>query len=135
MGTLILAILTVIGAVESAWAVLVLPFTLLQGFLFASLAMTYTSLAPSVNSFNFFYSIFVFPMFFFAGVFFPTSELPDGVREFRGCCPLTPAVHVMRGLVTGELAWSMLWSVLGMAGAGLIFYYLALRLMRRRLIT
>ena len=135
MGTLILAILAVIGAVESAWAVLVLPFTLLQGFLFASLAMTYTSLAPSVNSFNFFFSLFVFPMFFFAGVFFPTSELPDGVREFSWVLPLTPAVHVMRGLVTGELAWSMLWSVLGMAGAGMMFYYLALRLMRRRLIT
>ena len=135
MGTLILIILAVIGAVESLWALLVLPFTLLQGFLFASMAMTYTALAPSVNSFNFFYSLYVFPMFFFAGVFFPTSDLPDGVREFSWVLPLTPAVHVSRGLVTGELAWSMAWSVVGMIGAGLLFYYAALKLMRRRLIT
>ena len=135
MGTLILIILTVLGIVESFWAILIIPFALVQGFMFASLSMAYTAKAPSVNAFNFFFSLFIYPMFFLAGVFFPTSDLPDGLREFSWVLPLTPAVHVVRGLVTGELVWSMLWSLLGIAAAGVFFYYLALRLMRQRLIT
>ncbi len=135
MGALILVILAALGTIESLWAILILPFALIQGFMFGSLSMAYTAKAPSVNAFNFFFSLFVYPMFFFSGVFFPTSELPDGLREFSWALPLTSAVHISRGLVTGELVWSMLWSFLGILGAGVFFYYLALRLMRNRLIT
>ncbi|MEE9284990.1 MAG: ABC transporter permease [Dehalococcoidia bacterium] len=134
LATLILVILTAIGTVESPLAVLVLPMAVLQGFLFASLSMAYTAKAPSVNAFNFFYSLFIYPMFFFSGVFFPVEDLPNGLRQFAWALPLTPAVHVMRHLITGDLVLSMVWAVLGMAGAAFGFYYLALVLMRRRLI-
>ncbi|MCH8191282.1 MAG: ABC transporter permease [Chloroflexi bacterium] len=134
LGTLILIILAVMGIVKSPLAILVLPVAVLEGFLIASLAMAYTSKAPSINAFNFFYSLFIYPMFFLSGVFFPVEDLPNGLRQFAWVLPLTPAVHVMRHLITGDLVLSMVWSLLGMAGAAFGFYYLALVWMRRRLI-
>ena len=134
MAVIILVILAAMGLVGSPLALLVLPLAVFFGFMFASLSITYASQAPSVNAFNFFFSLFVYPMFFFSGVFFPLEELPDALERFAWVLPLTPAVHVTRNLVEGELALSMLWSVLGIAGAAAVFYYLALVLMRRRLI-
>ena len=73
-------------------------------------------------------------MFFFSGVFFPLHELPTGLREFAWVLPLTPAVHIARNLVDGNLTLSMLWSALAITSTAIIFYPLALTLMRRRLI-
>ena len=56
MGALILVILAALGTIESLWAILILPFALIQGFMFGSLSMAYTAKAPSVNAFNFFFS-------------------------------------------------------------------------------
>ena len=134
MGVLVLVILSAMGMVSSTLAVLVLPLAALQGFLFASLSMTYAAKAPSMNSFNYFFSLFIYPMFFFSGIFYPLEQLPDPVERFAWVLPLTPAVHVTRNLLEGNLLPSMLWSVLAMAGAAAAFYYLALVLMRRRLI-
>lgn len=134
ISVVILIILSAMGMVASPLAALVLPLAALQGFMFASLSMTYTALAPSVNSFNYFYSLFIYPMFFFSGVFFPLEQLPDPVERFAWVLPLTPAVHLARNLLEGHLLPSMLWSVLAMAGAAAGFYYLSLVLMRRRLI-
>ncbi len=134
VGSIILVILAGLGVVNSPLALLVLPMAVLQGFLFGSLSMAYTAKAPSVNAFNFFYSLFVYPMFFFSGVFFPLEELPTALQRFAWFLPLTPGVHVTRHLFQGELVLSMLWSVLGMAGAAGGFYYLSLVLMRRRLV-
>ncbi len=134
MAVLILVILAVLGLVDSFLAILVLPLAALFGFMFASLSMAYASQAPSINAFNFFFSLFVYPMFFLSGIFFPIELLPSGLEQFAWVLPLTNAVHISRHLVDGDLVLSMLWSVLGMAGAAVIFYYLALVLMRRRLI-
>lgn len=134
IGAVILVILAAAGLATSPLAVLVLPFAALEGFLFASLAMTFTAKAPSVNAFNYFYSLFVYPMYFFSGVFFPLDALPDAAQRFAWLLPLTPAVHVTRGLLGGRLTLSMLWSVLTIGGAAVGFYLLSLRLMRERLI-
>ena len=134
MGTVILVILAAMGLVGSPLAVLVLPMAALQGFMFASLSMAYTAKAPSVNAFNYFFSLFIYPMFFLSGVFFPLEELPVALQRFAWVLPLTPAVHLSRHLLDGDLVLSMLWATLGMGGAAVFFYYLALTLMRRRLI-
>lgn len=134
IGAVILAMLAALGLVRSPLAVLIVPFSALEGFLFASLAMAYTAKAPSVNAFNYFYSLVIYPMFFFSGVFFPLEDLPRTAERLAWLLPLTPAVHVTRNLLQGHLALSMLWAVLGIAAASVALYYLALTLMRQRLI-
>ncbi len=134
VASVVLVILAAIGVIESPLALLVLPMAVLEGFLFACLAMAYTARAPSVQSFNYFYSLFIYPMFFLGGAFFPLEELPDALERFAWVLPLTPAVHLVRNLVAGDLAISMLWAALYLAGLALLFYYLALVWMRHRLI-
>ena len=134
MAIVILVILSALGIVASPLALLILPFAVLEGFLVASLAMVYTAKAPSLNAFNYYFSLFIYPMFFLSGVFFPLEELPPALERFAWVLPLTPAVHVTRNLLEGKLILSMLWSVLAMAGGSIALYWLALRLMRHRLI-
>ena len=134
-GTVILVVLTVIGVVQSPTAILILPMAALQGFLFGSLAMTYTSKVPSVNAFNYLFSVFIYPMFMLSGVFFPLEELPRALQIVAWFLPLTPAVRVSQGLISGDMELIMLWSVLLMVAEALFFYSLALRFMRKRLIT
>ncbi|MBI3742919.1 MAG: ABC transporter permease, partial [Chloroflexi bacterium] len=120
---------------KSPAAILILPLAALQGMMFSSLSMVYTSKAPSVNAFNYFFSVFIYPMFFFSGVFFPLSDLNHGLRIFAWCLPLTPAVYVTRHLISGDFTVTMLWCILGMIAATGVLYTLALTFMRRRLIV
>ena len=104
------------------------------GLFFASIAITVTAIVPYLNSLNNFFTLFVTPMWFFSGVFFPLNELPGPMSTLAWLMPLTPAAHLIRGLAFGELDWSLLGSFLAMLGFLAFFLALALRLMRRRLI-
>ncbi len=73
MSCVILAVAAGFGLVLSPWAVLVVPLLLLSGIMFASTALFFTSLAPSIYSFNYYFTLFMTTMFFFSGVFFPLS--------------------------------------------------------------
>ena len=66
----ILLIIALFGLIDSPLAILVPLLALLQGLMFGAIAMFFTSLAPSIYSFNYFFTLFIPPMFFFSGVFF-----------------------------------------------------------------
>lgn len=134
-GVIILIVLAALGVVHSPLAVLVIPLALLQGLLMASLAMCVTARAPSINSFNYFWSLFLYPMFFLSGVFFPLHEFPVALERLAWALPMTSGVHIARNLVHGDLTLSMLWAALAMAGGAFVLFYAALALMRRRLIV
>ena len=133
-GCVFLVVLSMFGLVDSPWAVLLLPLMFLEGLLFTSLSMCYTAFAPSINSFNYFSSLFIYPMFFISGAFFPLDQLPGILQSLAWVFPLTPAVHVARGLVIGKFDWVMLWSLLGMLAGTMVLFYVALVLMRHRLV-
>ncbi|MBI2867855.1 MAG: ABC transporter permease [Chloroflexi bacterium] len=133
-GLAMLVAIAVPGWVDSPLALLVLPIVFLEGLLCAVLAMVYTAVAPHVSSFSYFYSLLVTPMFFFSGVFFPLSDLPFGARVVAWMLPLTHMAEANRQLVTGDVTWNLLWSILYIAGLTAVLYPVALRLMRRRLI-
>jgi lipooligosaccharide transport system permease protein len=74
-------------------------------------------------------------MFFFSGVVFPTSNLPPSVRFMAEVVPLTHAVRLARAVCTssyrpgllGDLAYVCLFiAIVGM---------LAIRRLRRRLVS
>ena len=132
--TSILGFTYILGLVSSPWALLIIPVSFVVGLMFASIAITVTALVPYINSLNSFFTLFVTPMWFFSGVFFPLDELPSAVSTLAWLSPLTPAAHLVRGLAFGELGWSLLGSFLAMMGFLVFFLALALHLMRRRLI-
>lgn len=107
---------------------------LLTGLMFSSIAMFFTSLAPSITSFNYFFTLFITPMYFFSGVFFPLSSLPPAFQRLGHFIPLAPAVRLSRGLFYGHWHLGLLWDWLLLLFLAAIFFFAALATMRRRLI-
>ncbi len=133
-GAAVLAAVAIFGLIDSPLAVLTLPMSILVGIMFASMAMTLTAVAPSINVLSNFFTLFVTPMFFFSGTFFPLDQLPQALQTLAWVLPLTSATHIMRGLVQGEMTITMLGALAIILLFTIVFLYSALVLMRRRLI-
>jgi lipooligosaccharide transport system permease protein len=122
------------GLITSPWAVLVVPAAYLIGLMFASIAMILTATATTIGAMNNFFTLFLLPMFYVSGVFFPLHQLPGPVQAVSWGLPLTPAVALTRSLATGDLSWwALVWAGELLAFA-LVSFCLAALLMRRRLI-
>jgi len=130
----ILVVISAWGLVDSPLAVLVLPAAVIPGIMFASISLSYTSVAWSISSLNYFFAVFITPMFWLAGVFFPVERLPGWAQTAAWWLPATHAVEVYRALTSGDLEWSHLGDVLWMVVVAAAFYAIALFSMRRRLV-
>jgi lipooligosaccharide transport system permease protein len=134
-GTAILIVAGAFQLIHSPWVVLIPLLSLLAGLLFSAISMLVTSLAPSINSFNYYFTLFVTPMFYFSGVFFPLSSFPQIIQNLSWIVPLTPVVNITRALVSGVFQPDQL------AALGLIiletagFFWLSMYTMRRRLVV
>jgi lipooligosaccharide transport system permease protein len=134
-GTSVLLVLVVIGLVPSYWGLLVPAVALLTGFMLASLAVIVTSLVPIINSFNYYITLGIIPMQLFSGIFFPVSRLPESVVWLVYLSPLYPAVELTRQLFTGNVGFYSLLYILWIVAISVVAYYIAVALMRRRLIN
>lgn len=132
------AVLTVIwiaGIIDYPLSILAVLVGFLTGIMFGALGMYVTSIIRNINHFNFFFTGFVSPMFFFSGVVFPLENLPQSLRLFAEVIPLTHVVRLSRGFcVPGMLEASLLWDLAyGVAFIG-VFGVLAAKGMKKRLI-
>ena len=103
-GTVFLAVAALFGAAQSLWALLVPVPLLLMAAVFANISLVWTSAAPNYDSYNYFFTLFISPMFLFAGVFFPLDGLPQVYRTLAWFTPLYHAVEVIRPLAQGRPA-------------------------------
>jgi len=132
-GTVILAIAAAFQLVPSPWASVIPLLAFLEGIMFASIAILFTSIVPSIYSFNYYFTLFITPMFFFSGVFFPLSSFPQIVQTLSWIAPLTPVVHLTRALINGEFHFDLLWALVLIIVLTAIFFSISLVTMRRRL--
>ena len=137
-GTYILIVALILNPwlhmVDSPWALLVVPLGVLPGLLFSSIAISFAAVARAMSHFAYFFNLVINPMFWFGGAFFPFDALPRWVEIVGWLVPLKHVVDIYRGLVQGNLEWSMLISLVWLAVVTALFYVLAVKLMRRRLI-
>jgi lipooligosaccharide transport system permease protein len=131
----VLAFATVTGLVESPWAVGILGIGLLTGFMFGGFGLIAAAIAPSTHMLTLVFTMVGTPLFFFSGTFFPISTLPIWVQPIAWALPLTHPVRIARALSTGDLHMGLLWSLLYLIVAALVFYPIATRLLRRRLLV
>jgi lipooligosaccharide transport system permease protein len=120
--------------VQSPLAVLCIPTALLTGLMFGAMALLATSFVTSVSQLNYFVSLIIIPMFWVGGVFFPPEELSTEMQTFAWFLPLSHAVNLQRGWMTGDLEASMIVDVLWIAVVAAVLYRAVLWSMRRRLI-
>ena len=132
-GTLILAVAAAFGLVHSPWVLLIPAVALLEGVMFAAISVFFTSIVPSIYSFNYYFTLAISPMFFLAGVFFPLDSFPVIVQRLSLAAPLTPAVLLNRALFRGEFHADLLVSLAIIIGYTAVFFGISLVTMRRRL--
>ena len=130
----VLVVATIFGLVSSPMAVLAIPSAYLIGVSIASIAMIMTATANTIGAMNNFFTLFILPMFWISGVFFPLERLPEWAQTIAWVLPLTPSAALVRGLVTGDLSWTMLAWVLELMAYTVVALFLASYFMRRRLI-
>lgn len=132
--TIILVVAALFQLLSSPWALLVPVVSVLEGVMFGSLAMVFTSLVPSVYSFNYYFTLFIAPITFFSGAFFPLDSFPEAVQAVSRIVPLTPAVEITRALVQGEFHPGLLLSLVAIILLASLFFFISMVTMRRRVI-
>jgi lipooligosaccharide transport system permease protein len=110
--------------------------------MFASMAMCFTSVAPNIDFFNFPSFLFLTPMFFLCGTFFPLTTLPTAAQGVAiAILPLTHVVNLTRGLISGHLepilglnpTTLIIVSFIWVIAVTLFFFVLSINLMKKRL--
>jgi len=143
-------VLTVIGAVSLTYKPLILtplfllmiPLAFFGGLMFSSVAMCFTAAAPNIDFFNYPSFLFLTPMFFLCGTFFPLSKLPLAAQGVAmAVLPLTQVVNISRGIISGKvepilglsppilISISLAWII----GVTLFFFMISINLMKKRL--
>ncbi len=134
-GVVILAMAAAFGLVATPWALLIPVVVLLEGLAFSAISFAFTSFVPSIHSFNHYFSLFISPMFFFSGVFFPLTSFPAIVQNLSWLAPLTPAVKLVRASFTGQFDAQSLLAFAILAALTAVFLVISLIAMRRKLIV
>lgn len=94
--TAVLTVMTLFG-ILSPVLFLVAPFVgFLTGSMFACVGLLITSVVKDLNQFNFFFTGFISPMFFFSGVVFSIKNLPRFLQIIAEFLPLTHSVRLIR---------------------------------------
>jgi len=132
-GTIIIIVISLFGLVASPLVLAVIPILFVSGLLLSEISLIFVSKVPGIDSFNYFYTLFMTPMFLFSGIFFPIDTLPPLVGKIAFFTPLYHLVNICRAFalgkfsaVTGDIVWLF-------AASALLAVY-PFRLMRRRII-
>ena len=128
------AVAAAFGWIDNVSGVGVLLAAALIGMQFGALGLIFAAVSPNVHVLSLTFTVVATPLYFFSGAFFPISVLPDWVEPIAWAAPLTPAVHLARGFVTGDLGTSHLISALYVLGITAVLFPIAASLLHRRLV-
>ncbi|HRZ19936.1 MAG TPA: ABC transporter permease [Methanofastidiosum sp.] len=134
--TIMLPVLLAFGVVELPSSLLIIPFAFLGGLMFSCIAMCFTALSPTIDTLSYPSFLFITPMFLFSGTFFPMSVLPLAIQYVAlAILPLAHLVIVNRALTLGIFNIPLLMSLLWIILCTTIFFFVSIKLMKRRLIV
>jgi lipooligosaccharide transport system permease protein len=128
--------------ITTPFALLVPLIAFFGGLLFSAIAMCFTAAAPNIDFFNYPTFLFITPMLFLCGTFFPLASLPVAAQGVAmAVLPLTYVVTITRASVAASvepilglsgpvlLGVSIVWLLLVTA----LFFVLSINLMKKRL--
>jgi len=134
-GITILIVIALFGLVDSPLIVLVIPFIFLGGLLFAELSIIFCAIVPGIDSFSYFYTLFMTPLFLFSGIFFPLDSMPRLVADLAFFTPLYHLVIVCRAFTSGVVSADALGSIVWLIVVVTALAPFPFKLMRKRIIV
>lgn len=128
----ILLVIVVLG-ISRAWTLpLTIPALALCGACFASIGLVVTAVAKRFDFFSYYFTLVVVPMTFLSGVYFPLEAMPSWLQMLGKLLPLYASVQLVRPMFFGAFDPQALWHITILLVYGLVAYYLAAGLTRRR---
>jgi lipooligosaccharide transport system permease protein len=106
----------------------------LSGFGWACFGIFIAAKAEKIESFSYWQSGLLTPMFLVAGTFFPLTQLPEWAQVLGNLNPLYHCVQLVRDAVFGLWGWASIGHLAFLIGFALLAWRLAVRFMERRLI-
>jgi lipooligosaccharide transport system permease protein len=100
----VVLVMALFGAMPMPMGLLVIPVGFLTGAMFGAISLWVVSFVRNINHFNFFFTGFLSPMFFFSGTVFPLDSLPSVLRPVAELLPLTHAVRLTRSLALSRFS-------------------------------
>ena len=128
----ILCVMLALGIVQSWKVLLAWPILLVVGITFSCLALIFNALAKGYDFFTYYFTLFLTPMMFLSGVFFPLDNLPEAVRWLAMALPLTQAVALVRPLFMDQWPSHALLHLGILAAYASVAWVIALHLTRKR---
>ena len=133
--SIILLVAILLNAVHGWEVLLAVPMFMLLGLCFAVMALIVTALSRSYDFFMYYFTLVVTPMYLFSGVFFPLDDMPGLIQQISGLLPLTHGVAIVRPLLTGHEVDGLVQHLLVLFAYLVFAYWLAVLLLKRRLIV
>ncbi len=130
----ILIVGAMLGAVQSWTALWCIPLFVLVGLAFGGPAIVASAVSPSYDFFAYYQTLVLTPMFIFCGVFYPVATLPGWLQGLVQFAPLTHAIALIRPLAAGLPSENVLLHLGVLTAYAVVSMYLAVVLVRRRLI-
>jgi lipooligosaccharide transport system permease protein len=131
---LMLIVIGLFGLVRFPEGLLILPLAFLGGMAFGAVGMYVTGITPSIDMFNLPIFLLITPLFLFSGTFFPVGGLPDWGQIVAQVSPLYHLVELSRLATEGHMEAHPFFSLTYLLLFTALFFFLAVRAMRRRLI-
>ncbi len=130
--TAIMVVMLALGISYAPKLLLAWPVLLGAGITFSCIALVFNALAKGYDFFTYYFTLFLTPMMFLSGVFFPREQLPTVVRHISDWLPLTNAVELVRPLFMDQWPADPLRNVLVLLVYTVAAFWLALALTRKR---
>jgi lipooligosaccharide transport system permease protein len=130
--SIIMVVMLLLGISHQWTLLLAWPILLLVGITFSCIAMIFTALAKGYDFFTYYFTLFLTPMMFLSGVFFPREQLPGWVQAIAQWLPLGAAIDLVRPLFMGHMPaapWGNL-AILVVSAVG--SFWVAMALIRKR---
>jgi lipooligosaccharide transport system permease protein len=130
--TAILVVMLALNISHSPKLLAAWPVLLGVGIAFSCIALIFNALAKGYDFFTYYFTLFLTPMMFLSGVFFPREQLPGPLRAFSEWLPLTSAVELVRPMFMDRWPQEPLRHAVVLAAYAVVAYWVALGLTRRR---
>jgi lipooligosaccharide transport system permease protein len=130
--TAILGVMLVLGISYSPKLLMAWPVLLGVGITFSCIALIFNALAKGYDFFTYYFTLFLTPMMFLSGIFFPIDQLPPVVRAVSEWLPLTNAVDLVRPMFMDQWPANPLRHGLVLIAYAVGGFWLALALTRKR---
>ena len=130
--TAILGVMLALGISHSPKLLAAWPVLLGVGVTFSCIALIFNALAKGYDFFTYYFTLFLTPMMFLSGVFFPREQLPPAIRQVSDWLPLTNAVELVRPMFMDQWPAHPLRSALVLVAYTVGAFWVALALTRKR---